>query len=466
MEQLERCRYASDLHSGTRFSHTRPHLIVLNALLACVLTLGAVPRAGASPRLWQPLLIKGAQLHPLLDTRVDRLEVLAIHRGKLEPIPFQIDAVLPNGVFVLPQGPFPSTGKWVPTVGLSDELVVMMFDLGDRAAPAGLPDDALEIAVTDPLGGPERYAYIAATRHPRLSPVRYVDYDPQSEQIETDHYRLGFKHELPDDFRLQDRRGQQTRNLISGFELRGEVTLLRLITLKLTENDIDSSLLAYRCGPVRVIRRLGHRIRVLPGIQSPQVSTIEFFYRDFAQAPFTMRLPLRRLLHDIQGRIAMEFLNLDGFSVLAEGLESPIEIRDRADLHPITQLSSAPMADWLAVRGDGRLMMQTFVPSHDLSLIQRRLYVNPLVPDVHHNPQAAPAAVGIQTTGWERLSKGPHRFDPLLISVPESYGAKRVIDEASAVPIVTVQPVAKSGLPPAARGLISRAPASFSEEGK
>lgn len=470
MEQLGECIRTDRLDSDMSFSiayRRRPRNTPAIMLLVCVL-LFAVPRAIASPRVWQPLILRGIQIQPLLDTRVDRLEVLAVHGGKLEPIPFQVDAVLPNGMFVLPQGSLPSTGHSVPTVGDSDELVIMMFDLGERAAaPVNLPEGALEIAVADPLGGPERYAYIAATRHPRLSTVRYVDYDPESEGIETEHYRLGFKRELPDDFRLQDHRGEQTKNLINGFELRGEVTVLSWLRFRLTESDIDSRLLAYRVGPVRVIRRLGHRFRVFLGFHSPEVSTVEFFYRDFAQAPFTMRLPLHRLLRRIDGRIAMDFINLDGFSLLASGLNTPIEIDDEPAVRPITVLADAPAADWLALRGDRRLMMETFAPSEELSLIERRLYYSARPPRGPEQPVAAvPAAVGIQTTGWERLSRGPHRFNPLLISAPVSYGAERVIEEASTAPVVTVRQVAKSNLPPAAQDLISQVPATFSEDGR
>jgi len=451
--------------SSQDWAGRRRRLTAAIMIMAWAATFCAAPSAIASPRLWQPLLLKGIQLYPLLDTRVDRLEVLAVHGGKLEPIPFQVDAVLPNGMFVLPQGSQPATGHRVQTVGEGDELAIMMFDLGARATPpAQLPDGALEIVVTDPLGGPDRYAYIAATRNPRRSTVRYVDYDPQLERVETDHYRLAFKHQLPDDFRLQSHRGEDTKNLISGFELRGQVTVLSLLKFRLTENDIDSRLLAYRAGPVRVIRRLGHRFRVFLGFHSPEVSSIEFFYRDFAQAPFTMRLPLHRLFRSIQGRIAMDFIALDGFALLASGLNTPIEIGQRPGGGLTMPSGDAPKADWLALRGAGRLMMQTFVPSGDLSLIDRRLYYHTGPAGAHDDPNGV--AVGIQTTGWERLSGGSHRFNPLLVSVPQSYGAKLLVAEGSAAPIVTVAPVATSNLPPAGRGLISQMPSTFAEDGK
>jgi hypothetical protein len=180
-----------------------------------------------------------------------------------------------------------------------------------------------------------------------------------------------------------------------------------------------------------------------------------------------MRLPLHRLLRRIDGRIAMDFIDLDGFSLLASGLNAPIEIGDEPAAGPVTVLARAPAADWLALRGDGRLMMETFVPSEELSLIERRLYYSASPPRGPAEPVAAlPAAGGIHTTGWERLSGGPHQFNPLLISAPVSYGAKRVIQEASTAPVVTVRPVSKSNLPPAAQDLISQVPATFGEDGR
>src|SRR5437879_1738864 len=77
------------------------------AILAAVLIL----LAWASPSIAQTV----ADLRPIVITvsgtrgqRIDRLEVLATHGGRLEPIPFQVDSVV-DGSFVLPSGPYPST---------------------------------------------------------------------------------------------------------------------------------------------------------------------------------------------------------------------------------------------------------------------------------------------------------------------------------------------------------------------
>ncbi len=438
--------------------------------LAVATALGALlflasPFALASPRRWQPLLLRGKHLPQLLNVPVNRIEVLAVHRGRLEPIPFQVDSVLVGGMFALPEGPIPTRIGSVQAVGPEDEFSMMMFDLGERLTDAAqLPDDAVEISVADPLGGSLRYAYAAAVSHPRRSPVNYVDYDPQRQIIETDHYRLGFRREFPDDLRLQERKGEMSRNLISGFELRGSMTVLSLLTFHLSESDVDSRMLAYRTGPVRVIRRVGHRIAVFKAIHSPEVSTVEFFYRDFAQAPFTMRLPLRKLFRDIQGRIAMDFVDLRGYLLLASGLQAPVTVSDRT----AAALREGTTAHWIALQGDGRLMLQTFASSPELSLIKRDLYYRAQPPASDDAQSSAlAAAVGIDTDGWQRLSSGPHRFNPLLVSVPQDYGAKRAIDEASVDPVVTVRTVKERELPPAAATSgATISPASLSEYGK
>ena len=399
----------------------------------------------------------------LLNTPVSRIEVLAVSQGKLQPIPFQVDSVLIGGMFGLPQGPAPTTSPLEQALGPQDEMSMMMFDLGERLSnPAGLPPNALELSVADPLGGPPRYAYIEVVRNPRRSPVHYVDYDPQHEIIQTEHYRLGFKRQFPDDFGLQDRKGEGSKNLISGFELRGTIKVLNL-QFHLREQDVDSRLLAYRVGPVRVIRRVGHRILVFMGIHSPEVSTVEFFYRDFAQAPFTMHLPLRKLFRDIQGHIAMDFVDLRGFSLLASGLAQPIEI----GAGTAASVDGNTGADWLALRGGGRLMLQTFAASPEIALIQRRLYYRALQSTGNSQSAAVAAAVGIDTDGWQQLPGGSHRFNPLLISVPENYRAARAIAEASTAPVVTVRTMAERMLPPiSARRGATINPAPMNEDAK
>src|SRR5262249_44122754 len=88
-------------------------------------------RVSASPREWQPLILKGSQLSSLSGVDIGHLEVLAIHSGKAEPIPFQVDEVSPEGSYVLPEGPARMPGNAVRrTFSADDEIALMLSDLG------------------------------------------------------------------------------------------------------------------------------------------------------------------------------------------------------------------------------------------------------------------------------------------------------------------------------------------------
>ncbi len=95
--------------------------------------------ADASPRTWQPLILKGASLTQLLGQRIDRLEVLAVGHGKLEPIPFQVDQALPGGSLALGEEAEPSADDSSGVLERDDELVMMVSDLGECSInPDGL----------------------------------------------------------------------------------------------------------------------------------------------------------------------------------------------------------------------------------------------------------------------------------------------------------------------------------------
>ena len=319
----------------------------------------------------------------------------------------------------------------------------MVSDLGERCLNSdGLAPGALEIEIADPLGDSKRYAYVAAVGSPRLSANDYVHYEPRLARIETDHYRLAFTHEFPSDFALQSHKYEGRPSMIDGFEVGVRARVLGLFDLSLTENDVEGRALAYRTGPLRVIRRVAHRVRLWFRIRSPEVSTVEFFYRDFSEASFTVRFPPRVLFRDIQGRLAMDFIDLRNFWLLCSGMEpSAVRIGDLATQHQSPE-KPPPHADGVALRGDGRLMLQTFLPTPDLLQIKRQLYYRhglpasgtPRVDLIEHN------VVGTMITGWENLSRGAHRFDPVMISAPDSYNPDLLLKELSAPPLVTVRP--------------------------
>ncbi len=242
--------------------------------------------------------------------------------------------------------------------------------------------------------------------------------------------------------------------MIDGFEVRLRARVLGLFDLSLTGNDIEGRALAYRTGPLRVVRRVAHRVRLWFRIRSPEVSTVEFFYRDFSEASFTVRVPPHVLFRDIQGRLAMDFIDLRNFWLLCSGMEqSAVRIGEPEAQHQSLE-KPAPNADWVALRGDGRLMLQTFLPTPDLLQIKPQLYYRhglpawgtPRVDRIEHN------VVGTVMTGWENLSRSAHRFDPVMISAPDSYNPDLLLKELSAPLLVTVRPAPRQPGPAARLG--------------
>lgn len=371
-------------------SQARPRRNAFALTAAICLVICRCAAVSASPRTWQPITLKGAQFPALCGVPTNRLEVAAIHAGTPEPIPFQVDEVTANLRYALPSGPRPTPERSPNVLDSRDEIVMMIGDFGERAKdPALLAPGAFEIELHDPLGGPDRYAYIAAADHPHLSPAKYVEYDAEHDVIESEHYRLGFSHGIPTDYAVQSRMHSEAQNIIDRFKIRVSAKVLKLFTFRVNEDAVENGLLAWHAGPVRVIRRLSHSVRVILGIRAPEVSNLDFFYRDSVENPFRLRFPwLPRLLFgDIHVRFDFDFLDLEGYSIGWPGRGGP----------PVSMHEAEAMlkggdtrADWIALGGGGRMIVQQ-IASSELKLLDRRLYFN----DDPHSPPTLPSACAV-----------------------------------------------------------------------
>ena len=89
---------------------------------------------------WRPIggrsCSRARAMPQLLGSPESHLEVLALHDGRLAPIPFQVDEVLPDGRYALPDGPEPLADDSPGILDRDDEIAMMLSDLGDRASPA------------------------------------------------------------------------------------------------------------------------------------------------------------------------------------------------------------------------------------------------------------------------------------------------------------------------------------------
>jgi hypothetical protein len=424
------------------------------ALATAIIILLAGGRALSSPRSWQPLLIRGAQIPELIGQRTSRFEVLAVHGAKLVPIPFQIDEVANDGNYALPDGPEPTLDETPGVLDSEDEIALMMSDLGARA-PRGnaLPPGAVEVQVLDPLGGATRYVYIAAVDAPARSPVSYINYDPASGAIESDSYRLGFTNDIPTDFTLQSRKGQHLPNMIDRFKVRMRARVLGLFHISLTENDVRNRVLAWKAGPIRVIKRVSHSLDLFAGISSSEALSDDFFYRDYFENPFTVDFPPLpgALFGGVEVRVDFEFTDLSGYQLLWSGMRSaPIQIGNLRAEQALAD-DRGDSISWIAFRGHDRTTVQTLAPAADLDNIKRRLYFR--------GESGAPAitagtqrrGLGYVMTGWETTMRGAHSLDSLLITAPGNYDPEVMFRELHNPPVVGAAAVSRLSATPRAR---------------
>jgi hypothetical protein len=380
--------------------------------------------AANDPRGWQPLVITGTQLPQLLGARDDRLEVLAIDDGRCVPIPFQVDQRSANGQYAMPDGPAPIESEQPGILHSTDELVLMAADM---ASPARhnkcLKPGTLEIEGIDPLGGSSRYAYIDASESARRTSRRYVFYDPAVDRIESDFYRIGLIRGWPTDFALQRRVHSGAPNLIDRFKVRTSARIFQVFTYRMNEDDIHSRLLAWKAGPVRLLRLESHSVNLLFGIRSPQIRSQVFVYRNYLEAPTRVSFAWipRLILDHVRVRLDVDYLNLSGFALMWSGMTSAPVVID-SNSFAEQQLNDAeihPMIDWIALRGEDRLLLQTLRPSPDLKLINRMLYYRDSDrPDPPERYPGEHPGVGYITTGYRNLSGGSHTFDSLFVIAP------------------------------------------------
>lgn len=438
---------------------------VARAFLAALALTAALAARDASPAradslspIWRSIVLKGAAMPQLVGSPKNHLEVLALHVGRLAPIPFQVDEVLPDGRYALPDGPAPLADDSPGILDRDDEVAMMFSDLGDRAwpPPRELPSGALEIEALDAARGVRRYAYIAAVPSPRRSAVSYVSYDPSHSRVEGGAYAMTFRGDFPVGLALKDGRGNLSPSLIDGSQVQAAARVLMLFKLRLNADGMTNRVSAWHGGPIRLIRRVTHSLKLTFGIKSPPVLSEEVFYRDRAEDSFAARVPWvpRLFFTDVRVRAWFDFVGLDGFAlswsgstwhVLAPGAKDAAPAAKDAALaangSALTTMigDDPPEARWLALKGRGRIVMQTFTPSPDFAALRRRLYYCDGAAAASADCARGGLQIGYSMSGWENLAAGAHRVDSVLLILPDGAKPEAVVPELSSAPLVSVR---------------------------
>lgn len=423
--------------------------VLLAALATAAAAADPVPlgRCGPIDRLYDGIEVSGLQLRAPKGTPVSRLGVVVFRDGKPTPIPFQLDERAGRKV-TLPEGPEPSTDDKPGTLDIDDMLVFMACDAGE-AADAAAVDAVLpgavwrQIRIEDPLTHAVGFAYVLVGDATPASDRRYVTYESNGDLVSAAAYKIGLVRSLPTYFALS-LGGPLGPNLLDGLRLRAEATLRAdLAHWKLNEQQGAHELIAWKTGPVRIVRRSRHQVTLPLGIRLTAGVAHTYFYARHVFGPGSMKLPFSPsvLFSDITAFGGIDGRDLRGWRYWGPGVPAR---GFRIDGHMDDDERAYDAAgDWFVLADQGHALLFVTRMSPNLAEhIQLRLVYRD---DAEHadppetNPGTVPLA-GYQGKGVEHVPGGRYTF-ALRILVLDGYrpgDEKKLLAQIDGPPLVTV----------------------------
>jgi hypothetical protein len=304
-----------------------------------------------------------------------------------------------------------------------DLLVFMACDAGERA-PGGAPPAAhgREIRIDDPIDRTTGWVYVVVADDPPRTDRRYVDYDPAHDLVTARGYRVGMSRSLPIDFAVGLGR-PMTPNLLDGLRLRAEATLhAGLARWSITERDGQHGLIAWRVGPVRVVRRSRHKVDIGLGIQLTAGLAHTYFYAEHVYGPGAMKLPVSPsvFFRNVTAMGGVDLQGLDGWRYVAPGAPPPgFAIDGRMD---DAERRFEGHGSWFALVGDGQAILVAMTMSENLkrTIPLSLVYVDDATrrapPEV--TPGSVPL-VGIEGRDGQKLQAGRYGFQLHIVGLPD-----------------------------------------------
>jgi hypothetical protein len=448
---------------------SRAATVVFVALLAAPHSAAAeepVPLDACGPvtRKNQAVELPIAQLRKLGGTKLEKLGVLAFHDGHPAAIPFQVEEKRGRKT-AMPGGAEPTDDDRPGVLDPDDLLVFMACDAGERRDTTALsaafaPHEPVvawrEIEVADPLDHNTGYVYLVVADNPPTTTRRYVAYEPKGDLVSAARYRVGLVNALPTYFTLITN-GVPGPNLIDGLRLRAEATLrANLAHWTLNERQGSHELIAWRDGPVRVIRRSRHQVAVGLGIKLTAGIAHTYFYARHVVGPGSLKLPFSPgvLFSDITAFGGADVRDLRGWRYFATDAPAKGFL---VDGH-MDEAESAfdGKGDWFVLaRGDQALLFVTRMSENLARAIPLRLVYrdDATKPNPPEESEGTVPLVGYEGRHVETLPGGRYTF-ALHVYVLDGYrrgDERRVVSELDTPLVTAVTAAVPDPGPPSAR---------------
>jgi hypothetical protein len=252
---------------------------------------------------------------------------------------------------------------------------------------------------------------------------------------------------LPDFFALA-MTGPLGPNLLDGLRLRAEATLRAgLATFTLNEQDARHELIAWKAGPIRVVRRSRHDVEILVGVHISAGVANTAFYPLHVFAPGSLKLPISPgvIFREIQGMGGVDMRDLRGWRFIAPGTP-PGGLAIDGAMDDVERAFAADGTWFVLVHGDEAILVTiTLSPNLAAAIPFGVLYLDDaerLAP-----PERAPGSVplvGFRGRHLEKLPPDRYHFDLRVFLLPHyrDGDAQRVLRQRDAPLVATVSPVA------------------------
>jgi len=247
------------------------------------------------------VVIKGERLEAMQGEPAEGLRLFSFQNGTFQAIPFQVDERDPAGEFVFPSGPMASEDVDRGRLDYNDELVFLVQDVGTRSPEGPGKMEGVrkwvEILLRDPLAlEKEAWVYLCSFSGtpPSLSSRDYIRYLPETEQVSSAHYLLGYRKgmSLYTDLHYPDGQGGYGPDLMDRIKVRIQVRFLfNIIRKKVTEDDFRAEVVAWKDGPVRVLRNVQNYVRILFNLSSASVFSVSEYYPWYMYTPLRLTIP-------------------------------------------------------------------------------------------------------------------------------------------------------------------------------
>lgn len=425
---------------------------VLAVLLAAATAASAgdlIPLGTCGPlqRPYDTVELTPAILQGLNTTPVVQLGVLTLRDGKLVPIPFQVDERVGRKLVML-DGPEPFPDDKPGRFDWQDLIVFMACDAGERSTSEALvaavgPDAGLhawrEVRIEDPLDHHAGYVYVVAAERPPHTTQRYVEYDAARDIVRSAAYEIGSTNTLPTHLALS--LGQpMTGNLLDGVRLRADAKLWpNLVQWSITERDGRHRMLAWRVGPVRVVRRTEHYVNIGLGINISAGTAHTYFTARGVYGPGSLKLPFSPsvFFSDITAFAGADMRNFRGWRFHSGGAPAAgFSVDGTTDA---SERAFAGKGDWFVLEQKDRALLVQAVLSENLSAIVplTPVYVDDAARTAP--PEAEPGSVplvGFRGAGLQKLQAGRYTFELRVAGIyPYHAGDEAQVLRQSAKPL-------------------------------